>query len=97
MAKNWKLIHMKSKQRGEDGISPKLPTPDILEYGEIAINFGSGIERISLKNENNEIITFIPEYKIKEYIDAKINEMLKEIKNTINNADDDNSIDSGEY
>jgi len=97
MAKNWKLIHMKSKQRGEDNISPKLPAPDVLEYGEIAINFGSEIETISIKNENDEIITFIPEYKVKEYVDRKINELMKELSNMTIVPDNDNSIDSGEY
>ena len=97
MAKNWKLIHMKSKQRGKDNVSPKLPAPDVLEYGEIAINFGSGIETISIKNEKDEIITFIPEYKVKEYVDRKINEMMKELSNMAIIPDNDKSIDSGEY
>lgn len=97
MAKNWKLIHIKSKQRGEDGLSPKLPTCEQLEYGELAINYGEGIETIAIKNDKDEIIKFIPENKVKELVDRKINELMKELNRIITEPDDDNSIDSGEY
>lgn len=39
---------------------PKLPTPDKLEYGEIAINYADGFETISVKNSDNKIKTFTP-------------------------------------
>ena len=97
MSKNWKLIHIKSKQRGKDNLSPKLPTCEQLEYGEIAINYGDGIETIAIRNENDEIIKFIPEHKIKEYVDRRINELLAEVKNKSPFDVDDTSIDSGEY
>lgn len=97
MSKNWKLIHIKSKQRGEDNLSPKLPTCEQLEYGEIAINYGKDIETIAIRNENDEIIKFIPEYKIKEYVDRRINELLAEVKDKSPFDTDDTSIDSGEY
>ena len=79
MSKNWKLIHIKSKQRGEDELSPKLPTSEQLEYGEIAINYGHDIETIAIRNDNDEIIKFIPEHKVKEYVDRRINELLAEV------------------
>ena len=109
MATKWKLIHIKSKQHGEDDNSPKLPTSDILEYGEIAINYGKDIETIAIRNENDEIIKFIPEHKVKEYVDKRINEALKEyVDKRINEALaeikrksplglENASIDSGEY
>lgn len=97
MAKNWKLIHIKSKQRGEDGLSPKLPTSEQLEYGEIAINYGDGIETIAIRNEKDEIVKFIPEYKVKEYVDRRINELLAEAKDKSPFNIDETSIDSGEY
>jgi hypothetical protein len=37
---------------------PKLPTAAQLELGEIAINFAKGYETLSIKNNNNEIVTF---------------------------------------
>ena len=97
MPKNWKLIHIKSKQRGEDNISPKLPTCEQLEYGEIAINYGKDIETIAIRNENDEIIKFIPEHKIKEYVDCRIKELLAEVKEKSPFNIDETSIDSGEY
>lgn len=97
MSKNWKLIHIKSKQRGEDNHSPKLPTCEQLEYGEIAINYGKDIETIAIKNENDEIIKFIPEHKIKEYVDERIVELMKKLNVEIDEDDKIKSIDSGEY
>ena len=38
--------------------SPKIPTPDQLKYGEIAINYNAGKETISFKNSNNEVVAF---------------------------------------
>ena len=97
MPKNWKLIHIKSKQRKENEFSPKLPTCEQLEYGEIAINYGKDIETIAIRNENDEIIKFIPEHKIKEYVDCRIKEVLAELRDKSSFDNDENSIDSGEY
>lgn len=100
MSVKAKLIHIKSKQHGEDEMSPKLPTSDQLQYGEIAINYGDGIETIAIRNENDEIIKFIPEKKVHEYIDKKIDEAVKSILKKMEKTflpDDDASIDSGEY
>ena len=36
--------------------SPKIPTADQLNYGELAINYKDGKETISFKNSNNEIV-----------------------------------------
>ena len=92
-----KLIHIKSKQCGEDKNSPKLPTPDQIQYGELAINYGDGIETIAIRNENDEIVKFIPEKKVMEYIDKKVEEKLKQLMKDTPFVDDDTSIDSGEY
>lgn len=45
--------------------SPKLPSPEQLAYGELAINYADGYETISIKNTSNEIV----EFKSKEYVD----------------------------
>ena len=50
-----------------DGL-PKLPTPDSIEYGEIAINYADGVETISIKNSANEIV----EFKSKKYFERII-------------------------
>ena len=105
MSKNWKLIHIKSKQCGEDNLSPKLPTCDQLEYGEIAINYGKGIETIAIKNENDEIVKFIPEKRIKEYINEEMKNVASDILKMVEEkieaifspGSSAASIDSGEY
>lgn len=107
MAKNWKLIHIKSKQRGDDKVSPKLPAPEILEYGELAINFGEGIETLAIKNEKDEIVKFVSEKAMQKYVDKAIEKavpvILRQIEDKIGelfNPSDESgatSIDSGEY
>ncbi len=101
----WKLIHIKSKQRGDDNVSPKLPTPEQLEYGELAINYGKGVETIAIKNEKDEIVKFVPEKAMQEYVDQAVEkivpEILKKIEEKIetllSTGNDTALIDSGEY
>ena len=50
------LLHVKSSSVTNG--NPKLPLPSDIEYGEIAINYADGYETISIKNSNNEIVTF---------------------------------------
>ena len=64
-----KVLHKRSNQLVED--APKLPTSEQLEYGEIAINYASGKETISIKNANNEIATFSSDKIIDKKLDAK--------------------------
>ena len=49
-----KIIHKHSS------VVDKLPRTDELDYGEIAINYASGKEFISLKNADNQIIKIAP-------------------------------------
>ena len=97
MSTKWKLIHIKSKQTGEDGKSPKLPTSDQLQYGEIAINYGDGIETIAIRNENDEIVRFISEKEVHKYVEKRLTELLAEVKDRSPFNLDETSIDSGEY
>ena len=58
-------------------ISGKTPSPEIIDYGEIAINYSKGDESLFIKNNNNEIVKFPQSYsKIEttELIDRKLNE-----------------------
>lgn len=50
------IQHQKSSL--SEGGGPKLPTAEQLYYGEIAVNYGKGTEAISIKNSNDEIVTF---------------------------------------
>ena len=49
-----KIIHKHSS------VVDKLPRTDELDYGEIAINYASGKEFISLKNADNQIVKITP-------------------------------------
>lgn len=53
--KRYCLKHLKSDVL--IGGRPKLPTPDQLPYGEIAINYAKGHETLAIKNSQDEIIT----------------------------------------
>lgn len=48
---NKKILLKRSKELG------KLPQPNNLDYGELAINYASGSESISFKNAADEIVT----------------------------------------
>jgi len=62
------LIHAHSSVVTEG--QPKLPTTDRIEYGELAVNFADGHETISLKNSNDEIVTFSSDDIIQSFIDV---------------------------
>lgn len=67
MAKNFEhIIHKNSSALVDD--NPKLPTSGQLEYGEIAVNYAKDKETISLKNSNNEIVTFSSDKKLENYV-----------------------------
>ena len=63
---------------------PKLPLADRIEYGELAVNYAKDYETISLKNNNNEIVTFSSDDAIKQII----NDEVTTITSTINNLSD---------
>lgn len=44
----------------------KKPTPEKLEYGEIAVNYAADTETINIKNSNDEIVGFLNENAIYE-------------------------------
>lgn len=69
-----KIIH-KHSSVVTDG-NPKIPTSSQLDYGELAINYADGVETISFKNSNNEIV----EIKTKNYFDNQINSNSEKIQ-----------------
>jgi hypothetical protein len=74
-----KLINIHSVVLNTAGDGPKLPTKDNIEYGEIAINYLDGYETISIRNSNDEIITFKPEYTFNALID-NLQKQIDELK-----------------
>lgn len=61
---------------------PKLPTPDQIVYGEIAINYAKDVETISIKNNSDEIVTFSSD----KIIEKKIAESNKLILDGLNGS-----------
>lgn len=61
---------------------PKLPTPDQIVYGEIAINYAKDVETISIKNNSDEIVTFSSD----KVIETKIVESNKLILDGLNGS-----------
>lgn len=53
-------------------ISGNTPSIDILEYGELAMNYLKDNERIFIKNDNNDVIDFIPRKEIENMINEAI-------------------------
>jgi len=62
MSREYQVIHKKSNVLTNG--QPKLPSASTIEYGEIAINYAKGGETMSIKNANNEIVTFSSDAKI---------------------------------
>ena len=56
MAKPRKVILKKSNVllNGQ----PKLPEANAMEYGELAVNYAASGETLSIKNSDNQIVTF---------------------------------------
>lgn len=52
-----KILLKRSSVVDESG-NPKLPEANMIDYGEIAVNYASGVETLSIKNSNDEIVTF---------------------------------------
>ena len=67
---------------------PKLPTSSQIEYGEIAINYAKDHETMSIKNGNNEIVTFTNDKGIKKLI----NEKVADVKNGDTSIVDENKV-----
>ena len=70
MAKNFEHLIHKHSNVTTNG-SPKLPTSGQIEFGELAVNYAKDKETISLKNANNEIVTFSSDAQIQTLIDTK--------------------------
>ena len=62
--------------------SPKLPTKDQLEFGEIALNIAKGYEVIAIKNYDGEIV-YLPFNVASKLLDQKVTlDELKEYAHT---------------
>ena len=69
------LIHPHSRVVTGDS-QPKLPTPDQLAYGEIAVNYAEGVETLSIRNAGDNIVEFKPLHTIQSAITQAIDEAI---------------------
>ncbi len=75
------LIHAHSVVVNEG--NPKLPDTNRIEFGEIAVNYAKGYETLSIKNNNNEIVTFSSDDAVKKMI----NENERVVAESLNDLD----------
>lgn len=66
MADRKHLLHVRSN------VSGKLPTTEQLEYGELAINYADGEEKISLKSSTDNIRTISTDEQNNEKFATKV-------------------------
>ena len=52
------VLNKRSNVVLEDG-NPKIPTAEQLDYGEFAINYASGVETLSTKNADDEVVSVL--------------------------------------
>lgn len=83
------LLHVKSNQLVES--KPKLPTINDIEYGELAINYADGQEKISLKSSTDNIRTISTDeqnnakFETKERV-SEIDEVTSKAFDTMNKS-----------
>lgn len=63
------VLLKRTKDVLEDG-SPKIPTTEQVEYGEFAINYKSGLESLSFKNSDDQIVTISLNGNVKTVTEA---------------------------
>ena len=70
----------------------KLPAPNQIDYGEVAVSYVADKEALSIKNSNNEVVGFSSDKSIKEYIDKNTKGVLyyySGLKTDYDELDDD--------
>lgn len=86
-----KILHKRSSVV-TDG-NPKLPSSEMLDYGELAINYADGAEVITLKNTSNEIV----EFRSKNYFEDIINNNELVVSKALNELTEKVDNIEGEY
>lgn len=91
------LIHAHSVVVTEG--NPKLPAASRIEYGEIAVNYAEGHETLSIKNSNDDIVTFSNDDAIKKIIidnEKVVANSLNDINGRITQLDENVTEMSGD-
>lgn len=73
-------IHLLTGNRWYYKLSGKIPATSNIQYGEIAVSYAEGFERLFIKNSNNEIIEFEPAKRVNVVSNATFtNELLEPV------------------
>ena len=87
MATKYHVQHVKSNVKNGDG--PKLPTSGQIKFGEIAINYLKDYETISIKNSDQEIVTFSSDASVNKKLETKADKArVDEIDEVVSKAFD---------
>jgi len=72
-----KLLHLKSNVVNSNG-TPKLPTSEQIELGEIAVNYANGHETLAIKNSNGDVVSFSNDKILMDYVDTRLDKVEDE-------------------
>ena len=89
MATKYHVQHVKSNLKNGEANGPKLPTSGQIEFGEIAINYLKDYETISIKNSEQEIVTFSSDASVNKKLETKADKTrVDEIDEVVSKAFD---------
>ena len=89
MATKYHVQHVKSNLKNSGANGPKLPTSEQIKFGEIAINYLKDYETISIKNSEEEIVTFSSDIAIDKKLETKADKTrVDEIDEVVSKAFD---------
>ena len=89
MATKYHVQHVKSNLKNGEANGPKLPTSEQIEFGEIAINYLKDYETISIKNSEQEIVTFSSDASVNKKLETKADKTrVDEIDEVVSKAFD---------
>lgn len=90
---NYHVKHKNSNVVSADTRTPKLPLASDLEYGEIAVNYGASGETLSIKNSNDEIITFSCDNRFNETFEV-IAQSLNDLNSRLRDKADKSDLEN---
>lgn len=82
------LQHKRSSDVNDN--TPKLPTAEQLEFGEIAINYAKDYETLSIKNSSGDVVTFSSDSIIDKKIDGIRNDLASVVSVKLGADTEDN-------
>lgn len=89
------LVHVKSNQlMPGSATEPNAPNASDILYGEIAINYIKGKERIFIKNSEDEIVSFVSSKVIEDNEEVIAQALATEHEERVNNTYTKSEVDN---